>query len=200
MTQYSSTNVPLEPFQRSATREQVLHDGCRPACHGSWFMVELGDGQVAGLPETAGMPAFNTRLLLLISYKPHHAPRRYFLFSAVCGITREWPAMAKREPPLGQTARHQVEPRGSARSDEPRRPYDSLGGACVPAKTRLAETCCTRLPSSASDSDGWRPAPRPTWVPREHRTPGLRLAKLVFAPAANLQPDFCQSNQPVAET
>jgi hypothetical protein len=89
MTQYSSTNVPLEPFQRSATREQVLHDGCRPAwVHGSWLMVELGDGQVAGLPETAGMPAFNTRLLLLISYKPHHAPRRYFLFSAVCRHNR----------------------------------------------------------------------------------------------------------------
>jgi len=34
---------------------------------GSWLIVELGDGQVAGLPENAAIPAFYESLIAALS-------------------------------------------------------------------------------------------------------------------------------------
>ncbi len=34
---------------------------------GSWLVVELGDGQVAGLPDTAAIPAFYMSLIAAIA-------------------------------------------------------------------------------------------------------------------------------------
>ena len=66
---------------------------------GSWLIVELGDGQVAGLPENAAIPAFYESLIAALSdgrcvgdalSEPSKLDR-YFLFLAVTPLSLALP-------------------------------------------------------------------------------------------------------------
>ena len=66
---YGSTDIPLEQFQELAARVDssfFTMDVARRV-DGSWLIVELGDGQVAGLPEDASVPAFYASLVAAIT-------------------------------------------------------------------------------------------------------------------------------------
>lgn len=57
---YAGSAPPLEPFQPVAATVQSRFFTMDVTQHrdGTWLIVELGDGQVAGLPDNADAPTF----------------------------------------------------------------------------------------------------------------------------------------------
>jgi hypothetical protein len=66
---YGATNIPLEQFEGLASRvaSRFFTMDVARRVNGSWLIVELGDGQVAGLPDTASIPAFYASLVSAIA-------------------------------------------------------------------------------------------------------------------------------------
>jgi hypothetical protein len=67
--EYGSEDVPIEQFNLMATRtdSHFFTMDVAQRSDGSWLIVELGDGQVAGLPENAAIPAFYESLIAALS-------------------------------------------------------------------------------------------------------------------------------------
>jgi hypothetical protein len=66
-------DIPLEQFQELAARVDssfFTMDVARRV-DGRWLIVELGDGQVAGLPENASVPTFYASLVAAITDGGH---------------------------------------------------------------------------------------------------------------------------------
>ncbi len=67
--EYGSEDVPVEQFDLIAKRvdSHFFTMDVAQRYDGSWLIIELGDGQVAGLPENAAVPAFYESLIAALS-------------------------------------------------------------------------------------------------------------------------------------